>query len=431
MKIVVPFLGDSVAKAKLTELCVSQGDFVNEDEVIAVLESDKVSFEVCSEQDGRVSNIAVKVGDMLSNGDVICELQELSREAGEQKDAINNAVVKKVAAPQEEVVSSLVNKDSCDSSDIIDRLLGAKLPSEANGHESARSLMGTAAEKAKECHCGSSCECRQLDGSCPCNNKAEKAKECHCGSSCECRQLNGSCLNKGISDLTKVSPLSGFQKAVINNLTAAHSEKVSVTTFNEIDMTNLLALRSRLNDKLTNSQERKIGITAFFVKALTCACTHNMHILDTIDQGNLIEQSQVNIGVAMDVGSGLFVPVINRCEDLSVHKISDFIHDLSNKIKGAKILPQDLQGANITISNGGTFGSLLSTPALSSGGSAILGLHKIKKTPYVINNEICIRDIMQVALSYDHRVIDGRQAIGFLNYIKHFIESPELSLLSV
>merc|ERR1719450_57582 len=222
----------------------------------------------------------------------------------------------------------------------------------------------------------------------------------------------------------EIKEMSKLRKKIAERLKDAQNTNAILTTFNEIDMTNLMDLRKRINEKF-DKQNRKIGILPFFIRASSIALKNNPILNSFIDGDQIIRRKFIDISVAVASKKGLFVPVLRNTPNLSLIEMDAKILEFAEKANKGNILPTDMQGGSFTITNGGTYGSLLSTPILNPPQSAIIGLHTIKKRPMVIKDEIKIRNMMYVALSYDHRLIDGVDAVTFLKEIKEHIENPE------
>lgn len=226
-------------------------------------------------------------------------------------------------------------------------------------------------------------------------------------------------------------PMSAVRQRVAERLLASQKNTATLTTFNEADLSVLQALRARHQDRFREKHGVKLGLMSFFVKACVEALKAFPIVNARIDQNDVIYYHYYNIGVAVSTEKGLMVPVVRDADRLSLAQIERTIAELAEKARGGKIALQDLQGGTFTITNGGVFGSLLSTPLLNPPQSAILGLHTIQKRPVVVDDQVVVRPMMYLALSYDHRLIDGRDAVGFLLRVKDCVEDPERMLLGV
>jgi 2-oxoglutarate dehydrogenase E2 component (dihydrolipoamide succinyltransferase) len=225
--------------------------------------------------------------------------------------------------------------------------------------------------------------------------------------------------------------MSAIRQRIAERLVAAQHNAAILTTFNEADMSAVMALRAKYKEVFQQKHGISLGFLSFFVKA----CVEALHVFPAvnarIDGTDFVYQNYYDIGVAVSTEKGLMVPVLRNVDQLSFALIEKGIADLAEKARAGKITPADLQGGTFTITNGGIFGSLMSTPLLNPPQSGILGMHAIQKRPVALNDQVVIRPMMYLALSYDHRVIDGREAVGFLVRVKECIEDPERLLLAV
>ncbi len=226
-------------------------------------------------------------------------------------------------------------------------------------------------------------------------------------------------------------PLSQIRKRIAQRLVAAKQQTAMLTTFNEIDMSRVMDMRSRFGDVFQDTHGVRLGIMSFFIRACVAALNAFPELNAFFEQEHIVYHRSVHMGVAVGSDRGLVVPVIRRVEALSFAQIEKAIIDFVDRIKANQLALADLQGGTFTLTNGGVYGSLLSTPILNMPQSGILGLHKIEKRPVVVNNEIVVRPMMYVALSYDHRIVDGREAVQFLKRIKTDLENPERLMLEV
>jgi 2-oxoglutarate dehydrogenase E2 component (dihydrolipoamide succinyltransferase) len=230
---------------------------------------------------------------------------------------------------------------------------------------------------------------------------------------------------------TERVPMTAIRKRTAEHLVQARQTAAHLTTFNEIDMQKVVDLRARHKDRFEKEHGVRIGFMSFFVKAC-CQALKEFPIINTqVDGGDIVYQHFYDIGVAMSIETGLIVPVLRDADKRHFAEIEKAIADFAKRAQDKKLLPDELAGGTFTITNGGVFGSLLSTPIPAYPQTAILGMHAIKKRPVVVDDQVAVRPMMYVALSYDHRVIDGREAIGFLARVKDYIEEPDRLLLEL
>lgn len=225
--------------------------------------------------------------------------------------------------------------------------------------------------------------------------------------------------------------MSKIRKVIATRLVDVLQQTAMLTTFNEVDMTQIMALRESYKETFSKKYNVRLGFMSFFVKAVVSALKAFPEVNAYIDGDDLISRNYYDISIAVGTDKGLFVPVVRNCDHLSFADIEKSIEAYATKAREGKLSPADLQGGCITITNGGTYGSLLSTPILNPPQSAILGMHKIIKRPVVIDDQIVIRQMMYLALSYDHRVIDGKEAVSFLVHIKNTLEDPARLLIGI
>lgn len=225
--------------------------------------------------------------------------------------------------------------------------------------------------------------------------------------------------------------MNKLRQTIAKRLKQSQNEYATLTTFNEVDMGASMDLRQKYQDEFTKKHGIKLGLMSFFLKASTIALQENPIINSVIQENNIITRNYIDISVAVASPTGLLVPVIRNCSSFGFADFEKTLSELGRKAKEGKIAIEDMQGGTFTISNGGVFGSLFGTPIINPPQSAILGMHNIVNRPVVRNNQIVARPIMYLALSYDHRLVDGREAVIFLKRIKDLVEAPEKLLLDI
>jgi 2-oxoglutarate dehydrogenase E2 component (dihydrolipoamide succinyltransferase) len=229
----------------------------------------------------------------------------------------------------------------------------------------------------------------------------------------------------------EIVAMSPLRKRVAERLVQAQQESASLTTFNEVDMTAIMELRSRYKDSFEKAHGAKLGFMSFFVKACVAACKQFPGVNAEVIGGNIVYKKHYDFGIAVSAPKGLVVPVLRDCDTLSFAGIEKGILDLAERARSSKLGLPDLQGGTFSITNGGIYGSMMSTPLLNYPQTGILGMHNIVKRPMVVGDEIKVRPMMYVALSYDHRVVDGREAVSFLVAVKERLEAPDRMLVEV
>ena len=392
IEIKVPALGESVSEASIAKLHKKVGDAVKADELIVELETDKVTLEVNAPSDGVIAELKVKEGDNVKVGDLIAMMQE------------GGASVK--ASPTQPAQTAAVPASSQNSS-----------------HPLSPAPKKLAAE-----------------------NNVDTAKISGTGK--DGRVTKGDVLDVissgGASQATAASPagasggkpvervkMSKLRQKIAERLKESQNTAAILTTFNEVDMTSVMALRAEYKDAFEKRHGVKLGFMSFFVKACVTALKEIPAVNAEIDGTDIIYKNFYDIGVAVGSPQGLVVPVLRDANTLNLAQVEKGISELGVKARDGKLAIADLMGATFTISNGGVYGSLMSTPIINPPQSAILGMHKIQDRVMVIGGEMKIRPMMYLALSYDHRIIDGKEAVTFLVRIKELLEDPRRLVLDL
>jgi len=386
-EIIVPQLGESVSEATIAVLHKKIGDAVKTDELVVELETDKVTLEVNSPADGVISDLSLSEGDNVKVGDVIGLVEE---------GAV--AEVKEGTAPQE--VEN--NNSEQPSQSQNDNLSPAPRKIAADNNVNVANISGSGKD-------GRVTKGDVLDhiNNPVSDNKSSTAKP-----------------------VERVR-MSKLRQKIAERLKESQNTAAILTTFNEVDLTEIIALRNEYKDKFLDKYGVKLGFMSFFVKASIEALKFVPAVNAEIEGTDVIYKNFYDIGVAVGTPQGLVVPVLRDADKLSIAGIEQGIMDLAVKARDGKLSVEDLTGGTFTISNGGVYGSLLSTPIINPPQSGILGMHKTQERPMVVNGEIKIRPMMYLALSYDHRIIDGKEAVTFLVKLKEILEDPRRLLLGL
>ncbi|SCN62880.1 dihydrolipoyllysine-residue succinyltransferase component of 2-oxoglutarate dehydrogenase complex, putative [Plasmodium chabaudi chabaudi] len=366
----VPRLGDSITEGVINEWKKKVGDYVYSDETLAVIDTDKVSVDINSKSSGALHKIFAEPGDVVLVDSPLCEI-DTSAEPNEN-DIRNNAEVD--------------NENKLEASDEIEH---------KNNDEDI---------KIKETNI----------------NTKNKNENNFAGSSSY--QYNNERTEKRIRMLP-------MRKRIAERLKESQNTCALLTTFNECDMSKAILLRTELKDIFQKKYGCKLGFVSLFLYASTLALKKMPQVNAYIDNDEIVYKNYIDISVAVATPNGLTVPVIRDCQNKNLPQLELALSDLAAKAKNNKLSLDEFTGGTFTISNGGVFGSMLSTPIINMPQSAILGMHTIKDRPVVVNNEIVIRPVMYLALTYDHRLLDGREAVQFLCTIKDYIENPNLMLI--
>lgn len=400
----VPAVGESISEVTIASWSKKDGDYVAVDEILCELESDKATFELPAEAAG-ILTIVGKEGDTLSIGAVICTIAQTA-----------GAPASAPAAPQSGTPAAAASTDKAYSekhaSPVAAKILAEKGidPKDVNGSGSGGKIMKDDALKAE----------KAAPGAAPAPAAAAPAKP---ASAPAAAPAGGRASRR--------EKMSSLRKTIARRLVAVKNETAMLTTFNEVDMKPIMDLRAKFKDKFKEKHEVGLGFMSFFVKAVTVALKDFPVVNAYIDGEELVYNDFADISVAVSTPRGLVVPVIRNAETLSFAAIEKEIVRLAVRARDGKLGLDEMSGGTFTITNGGTFGSMLSTPIINAPQSAILGMHNIVERPVVVDGQIVVRPIMYVALSYDHRTIDGKDSVSFLVRVKQLLEDPTRLLLDI
>ena len=400
IEIKVPVLGESVVEATVAKWMKNVGEDVSADEPIVELETDKVSLEVPSPKAGVLTDIVAQEGDTVEVDAILALLQEGAVAATESKKVIENKNTEKLQPQAEKLspaVRRLVEENNLDASSIA-----------ASGKDGRLTKGDVLTFLEKEV-----------------SNVPSSSSIDSISHAAESRR------NKTDNLREERVPMSRLRRVIAHRLKEAQNTAAMLTTFNEVDMTAVMALRSRYKDSFEKNHDARLGFMGFFVKACIAGLREFPAVNAEINGNDIIYKDYYNIGVAVGTPQGLVVPVIKDAHDLSIAEIETSVAGYGLKARDGGLAPSDMSGGTFTISNGGVYGSLMSTPILNTPQSAILGMHKIQTRPIAVGDEIVIRPMMYLALSYDHRIIDGREAVSFLVRVKESIEDPRRLLLDI
>ncbi|WP_017378673.1 2-oxoglutarate dehydrogenase complex dihydrolipoyllysine-residue succinyltransferase [Paenisporosarcina sp. TG-14] len=416
-EIKVPELAESITEGTIAQWLKQPGETVEKGEFIVELETDKVNVEVISEEAGVVQELLAAEGDTVQVGQVIAVVGEGSGNGSTTNNPVEadpaeaDAPVKKVQeAPTQQITSARVAKEESSS---IDRTIASpaarKLAREKGIDLTAVSTvdpMGRVRVQDVDAH----------------SNAPKQAPAAPAASS-------ATAVPKAEDSRVKREKMSRRRQTIAKRLLEVKQSTAMLTTFNEIDMTNVMALRSRKKDKFFEVHDVRLGFMSFFTKAVTSALKKYPYVNAELDGDEVLLKQFYDIGIAVSTEEGLVVPIVRDTNHKNFAEIEANIGELAKKARDKKLQIADMTGGSFTITNGGVFGSLMSTPILNGTQVGILGMHTIQKRPVAIGDEVQIRPMMYVALSYDHRVIDGKDSVGFLKTIKELIENPEDLLL--
>lgn len=398
----VPTVGESINEVTLVKWLKSDGDYVERDEVIAELESEKATFEVNAEKAGVLKTVG-KEGDTLNIGDVLAQIDETAAKPESKVQGTNDK-------PQE-----------------TESAKPAEAPKkEEPKHESHTTVIPPADVKATPVASAIIAD-KKVDPKSiqPSGYNGKILKDDVLSALENPGRRPGS---QAFSREEKKEKMSNLRKTVSRRLVEAKNTTAMLTTFNEVDMSKIMALRAQYKDKFKEKHGVGLGFMSFFTKAVCYALQEWPAVNAYIDGDSIIYHNYCDISIAVSAPKGLVVPVIRNAESLSMAEIEKKVVELATKARDNKLSMEEMQGGTFTITNGGVFGSLMSTPIINIPQSAILGMHKIEERAVVIDKQIVIRPMMYLAVSYDHRIIDGRESVSFLVRVKELLENPELLL---
>ena len=401
----VPTVGESISEVTLLKWLRKEGEYVERDEVIAELESEKATFEVNAEKAG-VLKLAANEGDTLKIGDTLASIDENAAKPESSASSNGNAEPAK-----KEEANAAVTAEPAKAKPATENAPVTSISNEVKATPVASAMIA--------------------------DKKIDPGTIAPSGS-------NGKILKNDVLDAlnnpgrTPGKPLFGrgerkdkmsnLRKTVSRRLVEAKNTTAMLTTFNEVDMSKIMELRTRYKDKFKEKHGVGLGFMSFFTKAVCFGLQEWPAVNAYIDGDSIVYHDYCDISIAVSAPKGLVVPVIRNAESLSMAEIEKKVIELAGKAKESKLSMEEMQGGTFTITNGGVFGSLMSTPIINIPQSAILGMHKIQERPVVVNGQVVVRPMMYVAVSYDHRIIDGRESVSFLVKVKELLENPELLL---
>lgn len=399
----VPSPGESISEVEIASWLVSDGDYVEKDQAIAEVDSDKATLELPAEESGIITLKAAE-GDVVKVGQVVCLIDtSAARPAG--------APVK-AAEPVKEKVEEVKAAPVAEKASAPNPAPVSEKTSYANGTPSvaaAKIMVENDVNPSKVKATGK-------DGRI---TKQDVLAALSAGVSADAVQGWG-----GTRDQSR-EKMSMLRRKIAERLVSVKNETAMLTTFNEVDMKPIMDLRAKYKDNFAKFHEINLGFMSFFTKAVTEALNLFPAVNAQIDGNETVFHNYADIGIAVSSPKGLMVPVVRNAEQMTLAEIEKEIKRLAIKARDGKITPDDMTGGTFTITNGGVFGSMLSTPIINPPQSAILGMHNIVERPVAVNGKVEIRPIMYVALSYDHRIIDGKESVGFLVKVKEMLENPE------
>ena len=435
-KITVPTLGESVTEATVSKWLKSQGEEVSVDEPIVELETDKVNVEVPSPTSGVLGNIVVKEGETVNVGSLLGTVEGSPVKMEKTINEVNNynppKKEKEKKEPkifENEIITTakklktqkIYNKEPMLKLEEEEPLILEDVHEEKVLKKNKKTISPAARKMAEE----AKVDLSRVEGS---GKNGVVLKE-------DIMSLMGSKpapaerkIKHGPEEKVKMTRL---RLTIAKRLKEAQENAAMLTTFNEVDMSEVIAMRNLYKNEFQNNYGVKLGFMSFFVKACVIGLKNYPVINAEIQGEEIVYKNYYNISIAVGTDRGLVVPVLRETDEMSFADIEKNIGDLGQKAKDGKITIEDLQGGTFTITNGGIYGSMLSTPILNPPQSAVLGMHNIVERPVVINGKVEVRPVMYLALSYDHRIIDGKEAVSFLKIVKESLEQPQRLFLNI
>jgi len=411
--IVVPTLGESVSEATVAKWLKQAGDSVRKDETLVELETDKVSVEVSAPEAGVLNEIVAGEGATVGIGALLGRMGGAGAQPAAQQQAPKAEASKrepKVEAPKPAAEPQAQPQ-----------------PQSGNGapKQAPPSVQRIAAEGGIDVSAiaGSGRDGRLT--------KSDALAIIEQRSQAPAQQPHPPLQARMISDREERVPMTRIRKTIARRLKEAQNTAAMLTTFNEADMSAIMAARNKYKESFEKKHGVKLGFMSFFVKACIAALKEIPNVNAEIDGDDIIYKNYYDIGIAVGTDRGLVVPVVRDADHKSMAEIEREVGDLGMRARDGQLKLEDLQGATFTISNGGVYGSLMSTPILNAPQSGILGMHKIQERPVVIDKQVVVRPMMYLALSYDHRIVDGKEAVTFLVRVKEGLEDPERMLLDL
>lgn len=404
-EIIVPELAESITEGTIATWFKKVGDSVEKGEAVLELETDKVNVEIVSEEDGVISEVKAEEGDTVEVGQVVAVVGEGSGAPKTEETKAEEAKEEKKEEVKEETVV-----ESKEDSQIV-------------ATPSARKL---AREKGIDLADINAADPRGLVRSHDVNNHVNAPKEAPNKEQAKPEVKEQAAFEKPVVR----EQMSRRRQTIANRLLEVSQSTAMLTTFNEIDMSAVMELRKRKKDQFMERNDgTKLGFMSFFTKAVVAALKKYPAVNAEIDGKDLVYKQFYDIAIAVSTDEGLLVPVIRDCDRKNFAEIENDIIDVATRARDKKLTLDEMTGGSFTITNGGVFGSLMSTPIINGTQAAILGMHTIQQRPVAVDGKVEIRPMMYVALSYDHRIIDGAESVGFLKTIKELIENPEDLLL--
>jgi 2-oxoglutarate dehydrogenase E2 component (dihydrolipoamide succinyltransferase) len=402
IEIKIPAVGESITEVQISEWLKSEGDSVKQDEPVAVIDSEKTTFDLPAPRAGKLAKILHQAGDTVKIGEVVAQI-EADDEAGKKE-----TTSKSEAKVADKSKNKTEKPESAEESKAKEKLEVAVEPEKESSKDEKKPVPEKAMAESKSV------------------SKTETEKSAV--KSAEPSQPKQKTSSEREEEIV---PMTMLRRTVAKHLVQAQQTMAMLTTFNEVDMSAVQSLRKEHQEKFEQRYQVKLGLMSFFVKAAIDALKQFPQLNAEIRGNDIVYRNYFDIGVAIASERGLVVPVLRNAERLSLAELEKAIGDFAQRAKEGKLKPGELEGGTFTITNGGAFGSLLSTPIINPPQTGILGMHAIQERPIAAQGQVVIRPMMYLALTYDHRLVDGREAVLFLRRIKEVIETPPRMLIEI
>ncbi|MCW3120441.1 MAG: 2-oxoglutarate dehydrogenase, subunit, dihydrolipoamide succinyltransferase [Chitinophagaceae bacterium] len=397
----VPTVGESISEVTLLKWTKKDGEYVERDEVIAELESEKATFEVNAEKAGTLKT-AVQEGETLKIGDLLATIDDTAaKPASNGSPVAEKKEEKKTTKTEPKAEAKTAAPVSSAGADVKATPVASAMITDKKVNPSSISATGVGGKILKDDVLAA---------------LANPGKKAFAGTELFTRNV-------------RTEKMSNLRKTISRRLVESKNTTAMLTTFNEVDMSRIMEIRAKFKDKFKEIHGVGLGFMSFFAKACAVALAEWPSVNAYIDGDQLLYHDYADISIAVSTPRGLTVPVIRNVESLSMADIEKKVIEMAGKARDSKLTADELTGGTFTITNGGVFGSLMSTPIINIPQSAILGMHKIQERPMAINGAVVIKPMMYLALSYDHRIIDGRESVSFLVRVKELLENPEQLLI--
>lgn len=441
----IPQAGESITEVQIGEWQKAVGDFVKRDETVVEIETDKASMELPSPAAGRIAEILKEAGSPASVGDVIARIDETasgdedgaekaaeSKQTAGESESRNNRQAP-AAATKDQTAATSKKQTAAKDGDGRKRGEGKTAADDTKIMPAARRLLAKHELSAAD-----------VEATGPGGRLLKEDVERHLDARQETAEDEGAASERppaperparsGPADdgrEEEVVPMTLLRRRIAERLVEAQNNAALLTTFNEVDMSGILALRKQNQEAYQKRYNIKLGFMSFFVKGVIDALKMFPQLNAEVRGTNIVYRNYFDIGVAVSTDRGLLVPVLRGADRMSFGEIELAINDFAQRARDKRVAPEELQGGTFTISNGGVFGSLLSTPIVNPPQSGVLGLHAIQERPVAVDGQVVIRPMMYIALTYDHRIVDGREAVTFLKRVKQCAEDPARMLIEI